>query len=526
MEWNKDNPRYKRPENYGARRRPRYRPRLWLWFKENLKKRLARRRTAGSGPSPALDIGLMTGLRQVDYSWRALSARLARALEILAGFSSLSARPLRLLVIGVMLIGLSWQGLKRFGPDTWPTPEPRPFEQPEGELAGWPEKLPPPPFVPPGPYENSALFWAGCKRQSLDVQAGESLSQVCDNLNLVGREQARFLKALSGVQKLNQVKPGTRLTTFRTSNGLVKIEFLTPNARRPKILIPTPGGDFRLVDPGAAPIPVTRAAQGLIEATLWDSALAAGLPPELIGQLADMFAYEVDFLADIKNGDRFQVLYEQKYQDGLPLGQAVIELAILETGGRRLELYRYLDQKGASGFYDLEGRSNIKNFFVTPLQYTRISSHYNLKRMHPILKRVRAHEGVDYAAPTGTPVVSVASGTVVSAGWKGGYGKLAVIRHGDAYVTMYAHLSGFAPGLKNGAHVAQGEIIGYVGSTGLSTGPHLDFRLKKNGQFVNPVVELAKQQPSKTLGGDDKIAFKLGARRKADKMIELLKSRS
>jgi len=202
---------------------------------------------------------------------------------------------------------------------------------------------------------------------------------------------------------------------------------------------------------------------------------------------ARIFAWDIDFHTDIRVGDRFTVLVERKFLDGVfkKYGSVLASLAWVD-GRMHLACY-YEDPDGVADYYDLDGRSLRKQFLRSPLQYSRISSGYTYRRMHPILKIVRPHLGIDYAAPSGTPIWALGDGKVTFAGRKGGFGKYVVVRHNSVYTTTYGHLRGYAKGIRRGAKVKQGQTLGYVGATGLATGPHLDFRMKKNGSYVNPL---------------------------------------
>jgi murein DD-endopeptidase MepM/ murein hydrolase activator NlpD len=189
--------------------------------------------------------------------------------------------------------------------------------------------------------------------------------------------------------------------------------------------------------------------------------------------------------------------------------------------GQRYEFYRHVGRDGAEGFFDAQFRSIRKSFFKSPLQYSRISSRFSRARAHPILKVVRPHLGVDYAAPEGTPVSAVADGVVSHADFRGGYGRLVVIEHAGEIGTMYGHLSSIAKGVRKGAKVSQGDLIGNVGSSGLATGPHLDFRIRRNGQFLDPEVVLAEQQ-GLPMPQDERMEFAEDVTRDQDLLKQLL----
>lgn len=225
---------------------------------------------------------------------------------------------------------------------------------------------------------------------------------------------------------------------------------------------------------------------------IFDSFFVAGkhakLDDALILELANIFAYDIDFALDIKPNDYFKVLFEEYFVNGVKVGNGPIVAAEFVNNGKQYRAIRYTDSSGQSNYYSPSGTSLKKAFIRTPVQYTRISSHFNLHRRHPVLHKIRAHKGVDYAAPTGTPVKAAGQGKVVFVGRKGGYGNAIILQHGSKYTTLYGHLSRFAKNLRTGATIKQGQIIGYVGSTGLASGPHLHFEFRVNGVHQNPLT--------------------------------------
>lgn len=221
--------------------------------------------------------------------------------------------------------------------------------------------------------------------------------------------------------------------------------------------------------------------KGSISSSLWESMTASGVPAETILDFADIFSWSIDFLTEVRNGDTYELVYEQRTaENGRSAGRRILAGIYDGQGTGRKRAFRYGD-----GYYDEKGESLRSLFLRAPLQYRRISSYFTRARRHPVLKIVRPHLGIDYAAPTGTPVSSVADGVVTFAGWKGGFGRYVEVRHSHGYVTTYGHLYRYARGLRRGKRVKQGDVIAYVGSSGLSTGPHLDFRVKANGRYVN-----------------------------------------
>lgn len=247
---------------------------------------------------------------------------------------------------------------------------------------------------------------------------------------------------------------------------------------------------------------------GTIETSLWESMTASEIKPNIILAYADMFAWQIDFLTDCRQDDKYKLIYEIKT---LEKKDTIISSKIIAgqyiTATSSTTAICFTNSKGDEGYFDENGKSVKSAFLKAPLQFKRISSYFTKRRYHPILKRYRAHEGIDYAAPIGTPVSAIGDGTVKKSQYSGGYGNLVIIKHSNGYETYYGHLSKYGRGVKKGAKVKQGQIIGYVGSTGLSTGPHLDFRVKKNGTFINYLK--MKMPPTLTLSGKDKEDFNL-----------------
>lgn len=227
-----------------------------------------------------------------------------------------------------------------------------------------------------------------------------------------------------------------------------------------------------------------KAASGVIESSLWNAMVNNGMSFELAHKMESALQWSIDF-HHLQKNDKFKLLYEQKYIDGEPVGIGEVYAAYYRTAHNEFHAIQYEAEDGNAGYFDECGQSMKSAFLKSPVQYSRISSRFNLRRFHPVLKRVRAHLGTDYAAPYGTPIMAVGNGVVVEATRRGGNGKFVKIRHNDTYQTQYLHMQGFAEGITPGAQVKQGQTIGYVGSTGLATGPHVCFRFWKNGKQVN-----------------------------------------
>lgn len=241
----------------------------------------------------------------------------------------------------------------------------------------------------------------------------------------------------------------------------------------------------------------TIAASGVLETSFWQALMDNGLNDQLADGMIDILASSVDFYHQ-KQGDRFKVVFEQHYVEGEPVGTGKIIAALYEREGKEFYAFNFEKPGEKTNYFDYDGRPARKAFLKSPLRYSRISSRYNLRRLHPILGYHKAHLGTDYAAPHGTPIMAVAEGTVVEAARKGGNGIYVKIRHDGTYQTQYLHMSGFAKGIRPGVRVAQGQTIGYVGSTGLATGPHVCFRFWKNGREVDHLrLNLPQPEPIK-----------------------------
>lgn len=228
-------------------------------------------------------------------------------------------------------------------------------------------------------------------------------------------------------------------------------------------------------------------ASGIVNSSLWIAMTENGYSPDLTSRMEDALAWSIDF-HHIQKGDRFKLIYERNYIDDQPVGVGQINAAYYENSGKGVYAIRFENEKH-DGFYDLEARSMEKAFLKAPVKYSRISSRFSRSRFHPVLKRRKAHLGTDYAAPRGTPIFAVADGVVTKATRSRGNGNYVKIKHDDVYQTQYLHMQKHAKGIRPGVHVKQGETIGYVGSTGLATGPHVCFRFWKNGRQVNPLKQ-------------------------------------
>ena len=265
-----------------------------------------------------------------------------------------------------------------------------------------------------------------------------------------------------------------------------------------------------------------RYADVTINTSLWVDMRDAGVSPELIISLSDIYAWTVDFFG-LQKGDRFRVLYEERLCDGDVVAVDTVRYAIFSHNNQDFPCVMYNQGDGGNIYWNEKGESMRKAFLKAPLKFSRISSGFSYARRHPVTRKVRPHTGVDYAAPKGTPVMTIGDGTVTSIKYEGAGGKTVRIRHNSVYSTAYLHLSGYAKGLKVGQRVRQGQVIGYVGSTGRSTGPHLDFRVWKNGTPINPLK--MQSPPAEPIKSSSKDAF-AAAHEKYKARIDTIQARS
>lgn len=318
----------------------------------------------------------------------------------------------------------------------------------------------------------------------LKLRRGETVSQVFARLGLEGVELHAATNALADKVNLRGLKAGNEYSAFfNPDSTLASFEMTLAGSGR--VLMVRRGARWESEwRPFERQIAV-RSVVGALAGSLEESIRKAGGPPVLAYRLADVFQWDLDFTKDLRAGDRFEVLYQEVQLDGRFHEVGTIFAAVYDNRGRLLEAYRYGD---AGVYYDGEGRPMRKMFLRSPLRYSRITSQFSRRRFHPVLKEYRPHYGVDYGAPVGTPVQVTAGGVVTLAGWDRGGGKVVKVQHPGGYLTAYLHLSRYAPGIRSGARVRQGDIIAYTGATGLASGPHLDYRVKHHNRWIDPLT--------------------------------------
>lgn len=328
------------------------------------------------------------------------------------------------------------------------------------------------------------------------LRSGDILGNILSRHGLSYPQVARLVENCKGKFSINSLRIGKKLHFLATAEG-----------QQPGHMVYEPSpyeyAVFQLQEPFQVQVvkrEVTTqvvAASGVLETSFWQALTDNGLSDELADGMIDVLSSSVDFYHQ-KQGDRFKVVYQQHYVENKPVGTGDILAAVYEREGKEYYAFRYDEPGEKTDYFDYEGRPARQAFLKSPVKFSRISSRYNLHRFHPVLRYTRAHLGTDYAAPHGTPILAVAKGTVLEATRRGGNGLFVKIRHDATYQTQYLHMSGFAKGIRPGASVAQGQTIGYVGSTGLATGPHVCFRFWKNGREVDHTrLHLPQPDPMK-----------------------------
>lgn len=336
------------------------------------------------------------------------------------------------------------------------------------------------------------------------VSRGDTLSTIFNELALPAGLLHEILNSSKEARQFSRIRAGQELDFHFAPDGQFQ-RLSSPLSRLESIQVERTESGFKFERVVADPVMRQAYAHATITSSLFDAANQAGLSHSLIMELANVFGYDIDFAMDIREGDEFDVLYEQKTLNDEVVGTGAIIAARFVNRGSVYTAVRYTTSQGETGYYTAEGNNVRKAFIRTPVDFARISSRFSTGRKHPILNKIRAHKGVDYAAPRGTPIKAAGDGKVILAGVKGGYGNTVVIQHGSRYRTLYAHMQGFAKNIRTGATVKQGQVIGYIGTTGLSTGPHLHYEFQVNGTHVDPLSQ--KQLIADPLSGKEKQRF-------------------
>ncbi|HEY8520528.1 MAG TPA: peptidoglycan DD-metalloendopeptidase family protein [Gammaproteobacteria bacterium] len=317
----------------------------------------------------------------------------------------------------------------------------------------------------------------------LVVNKGDTLELLFRRNKLSLSDLAAMVALPDAAQYLKKLRPGDRIQVAHREGSVLSLSRELDAVDLLSIERSESGFEVSKVSRPVERRAVT--AHGTIRSSLFEAGMAAGMTDAITMRMAGIFEWDIDFIQDVREGDSFTVIYEELWRDGVKLANGDILAAEFVNQGKAYRAARYVDASGRADYYTPEGRSMRKAFLRAPVEFTRISSEFNLKRRHPILNTIRAHRGVDYAAPTGTPIRAAGDGKVIFRGTQGGYGNTVILQHGNNVTTLYGHLSKFAAP-RVGSRVRQGEVIGYVGKSGLATGPHLHYEYRVNGVHRNP----------------------------------------
>jgi murein DD-endopeptidase MepM/ murein hydrolase activator NlpD len=347
------------------------------------------------------------------------------------------------------------------------------------------------------PFDSSDQLFVREER----VQRGDTVANLLSRLGLEDDAVLGFLRTTPEAAMISrQMSPGKQVTARVDGDGKLSTLIFPLNGGNDRALVvERDGADALKVTESALPLEtrvLMKSAQ--IRYSLFGAADAADIPDSVATQLADIFGGDIDFHRDLRKGDRFSVVYESISYLGRMMRTGRILAAEFVNDDRTYRAVWFEDEDGKGGYYTADGKNIRKAFLRSPLEFSRITSGFSISRYHPILHTQRAHTGVDYGAPVGTRVKATGDGVVEFVGSQGGYGKVVMLRHQSQYLTVYGHLSGYAPGLRKGNRVGQGAVIGYVGATGLATGPHLHYEFRVNGAHRNPLAVVLPEAPPLT----------------------------
>ncbi len=320
------------------------------------------------------------------------------------------------------------------------------------------------------------------------VRSGDSLSVIFSRLGLSAQEANQVIALGDQIAPLEKMRPGDTLDIqISTDQSLMGINYqISPNQ---SLMIHRDADHQLTADQIVLPMETRLAtAEGHIDRSLYQSAIDAGLSANMVLQLADIFGWKINFLKDVQNGDHFRIVFEEKFLKGKRVDTGQVMAAEFVNNGKVFQAVRYTTPDGKAGYYEPNGASLGRGFLRYPVEFSRISSKFSLARLHPIYDKIKPHKGVDFAAPTGTPIHASGAGRIEFVGWQHGYGKVIKIKHDGGYETVYGHMSRFNDTLKKGSTVAMGQTIGFVGMTGDATGPHLHYEFHVNGVYTDPLV--------------------------------------
>lgn len=360
--------------------------------------------------------------------------------------------------------------------------------------------------------ETDESFW-----REERIQRGDTLAALLSRLQVNDPEAEVALRSTRETKVFRQLIPGRTIRAKTTVDGkLHALQYLNSN----KVFSAERGPDGITVLEQSAELEArTQMQSGVIRSSLFAATDALNLSDAIAIQIAEIFSTDIDFHRDLRKGDRFTVVYENFYHLGDAVKSGRVLAAEFVNQGKTYQAVYFQNSDGQGGYYTFEGKNIRKAFLRSPIEFSRISSGFSNARFHPVLKQWRAHKGIDYAAVTGTRIRATADGVVEKAGVQGGYGNLIVLRHQSKYTTWYGHLSGFAKGIRRGARVSQGDVIGFVGSTGLATGPHLHYEFRINDVHQNPLQVVMPSAPPIT--ADQKPEFEAATQPMAQRLTLL-----
>ena len=344
------------------------------------------------------------------------------------------------------------------------------------------------------------------KHSIIKVKSGHSLSTIFRKHRFSHQDLYRIMQKGKISKALRNLQPGRTLEIESDEQGkLYSLSYQMNRLQSINVLRANDDFDIEVVNK-----PVEKRinfSSGLIQSSLFEAGKQSGLSDALVMEMAGIFGWDIDFALDIRQGDKFSILYEEQFIEGKKYQTGTILAAEFTNHGKTFKAIRFTDKSGRTNYYTPSGLSMRKTFLRSPVDFRRISSRFG-KRHHPVLNRMRLHKGVDYAARRGTPIQSSGDGKVIFKGRKGGYGRVVIVQHGSRYQTLYAHMNGFKRGIRVGKYVKQGQTIGFVGSSGRTTGPHLHYEFRVNGAHRNPLtVKLPNAAPIKSAYKGDFIAY-------------------
>ncbi|MEH6577446.1 MAG: peptidoglycan DD-metalloendopeptidase family protein [Amphritea sp.] len=330
--------------------------------------------------------------------------------------------------------------------------------------------------------------------QEYKISNGDNLTTIFKKAGLTAKDVYSVSQAISGTNALKRLYPGQMIGFVIEDNQLIKLRHI--QSKLESAIVERNDSGYSVKEIARTPELMPRFAEGTIENSLFYDASQAGLSNRMIMELAALFGWDVDFVLDLRKGDSFNLIYEEKFLDGVMIGEGNILAAQFVNQGTTFTAIRYTDAKGNSSYYTPDGNSMRKAFLRSPIDFARISSSFKTRRKHPVLGLTRAHKGTDYAARTGTPIKASGDGKIIWRGTKGGFGRCVIVQHGGNITTLYAHMNNYRKGQRVGTRVKQGQVIGYVGKTGLASGPHLHYEFRVSGVHKNPqTVKLPHASP-------------------------------